>query len=129
MIETDGNRVSLFRRVVHPERPGLYFIGLVQPLGAIMPIAELQAEWIADLLEGRAALPDPVTMRSEIAAEQEAMRRRYVASPRHTIQVDFQPYMRQLQSERRRVEGIRRPLDSAAAPGDRQDRLAPTASG
>jgi dimethylaniline monooxygenase (N-oxide forming) len=129
VIETDGNRVSLFRRVVHPERPGLYFIGLVQPLGAIMPIAELQAEWIADLLEGRAALPDPVTMRSEIAAEQEAMRRRYVASPRHTIQVDFQPYMRQLQSERRRVEGIKRPLDSVAAPGDRQDRLAPTASG
>jgi dimethylaniline monooxygenase (N-oxide forming) len=68
-------------------------------------------------------------MRSEIAAEQEAMRRRYVASPRHTIQVDFQPYMRQLQSERRRVEGIKRPLDSVAAPGDRQDRLAPTASG
>jgi dimethylaniline monooxygenase (N-oxide forming) len=129
VIETDGNRVSLFRRVVHPERPGLYFIGLVQPLGAIMPIAELQAEWIADLLEGRSALPDPVTMRTEIAAEQEAMRRRYVASPRHTIQVDFQPYMRQLQSERRRVEGIRRPLGSVAAPGDRQDRLAPTASG
>ena len=67
VIETEGNRVSLFRQVVHPQRPGLYFIGLVQPLGAIMPIAELQSEWIADLLEGRSALPDPATMRREIA--------------------------------------------------------------
>ncbi len=119
VIETGGNRVSLFRRVVHPQRPGLYFVGLVQPLGAIMPIAELQAEWIADLLEGRAALPEPEVMRTEISDEEEAMRRRYVASPRHTIQVDYQPYMRLLRAERRRAEGIRRPLGSTAVPDDR----------
>ena len=105
--------------MVHPQRPGLYFVGLVQPLGAIMPIAELQAEWIADLLEGRAALPEPEVMRTEIADEEEAMRRRYVASPRHTIQVDYQPYMRLLRAERRRAEGIRRPLGSVAVPDDR----------
>ena len=45
--------------MVHPELPGLYFIGLVQPLGAIMPIAEAQSEWIADMLEGKASLPGP----------------------------------------------------------------------
>jgi dimethylaniline monooxygenase (N-oxide forming) len=119
VIETGGNRVSLFRRVVHPQRPGLYFVGLVQPLGAIMPIAELQAEWIADLLEGRAALPEPEVMRTEIAEEERAMRRRYVASPRHTIQVDYQPYMRLLRAERRRAEGMGRPLGSVAVPDDR----------
>jgi dimethylaniline monooxygenase (N-oxide forming) len=103
VIETEDNHVPLFRRVVHPERPGLYFIGLVQPLGAIMPIAELQSEWIADVLEGKAALPDPAQMRAEIAAEEEAMRRRYVASTRHTIQVDFHPYMRLVRAERKRT--------------------------
>ena len=60
VMEAEGNRVPLFRRVVHPDAPGLYFIGLVQPLGAIMPIAELQAEWVADLFEGSAALPSPM---------------------------------------------------------------------
>ena len=30
------------------------------------------------------------------------MRERYVASARHTIQVDFHPYMRLLEAERRR---------------------------
>ena len=110
VIETAGNRVALYRRVVHPQRPGLYFIGLVQPLGAIMPIAELQSEWVADLFEGRAALPDAESMREEIEREQQAMRKRYVASTRHTIQVDFHPYMRLLRRERKRTDGETRAL-------------------
>ena len=122
VIATDGNRVALYRRVVHPERRGLYFIGLAQPLGAIMPIAELQSEWVADLLEGRAALPSRRRMKIEIKREERAMRRRYVASPRHTIQVDFHPYMRLLRRERKRTRGAsralpRRPAELAGAPG------------
>ncbi len=103
VIAPRENHVPLYRRVVPPERPGLYFIGLVQPLGAIMPVAELQSEWVADLLEGRAALPEEPEMRAEITREEREMRQRYVASPRHTIQVDFHPYMRQLRAERKRV--------------------------
>jgi dimethylaniline monooxygenase (N-oxide forming) len=114
VMATEGNHAPLFRRVVHPECPGLYFIGLAQPLGAIMPIAELQSEWIADVLEGKAALPDAETMRAEIEAEEKAMHRRYVASTRHTIQVDFHPYMRLLSAERKRSEGLRRPLGRGA---------------
>lgn len=94
------NRVDLYRHVVHPDLPGLYFIGLVQPLGAIMPIAEQQSEWIADVLEHRVDLPSRERMRREIARDRRAMSRRYVASKRHTIQVDFHPYLRQLRRER-----------------------------
>jgi len=95
------NRIELYRRVVHPDLPGLYFIGLIQPLYAIMPLAELQSEWVADLLEGTARLPDRGTMVRDIAGGQRAMRRRYVASKRHTIQVDGPYYKRQLRRERR----------------------------
>ena len=103
LLDPSGdNRIELYRRVVHPDLPGLYFIGLVQPLYAIMPIAERQSEWIADVLQGDVALPDRATMGAEIRSEDEAMRRRYVASKRHTIQVDGPPYMRQLALERRR---------------------------
>jgi dimethylaniline monooxygenase (N-oxide forming) len=116
MIDTSANRAMLYRRVVHPERPGLYFIGLIQPLGAIMPIAELQSEWVADLLQGRSRLPDGETMRREIEREQQAMRKRYVASTRHTIQVDFHPYMHLLRRERKRTEGVERTL-----PGRRRE--------
>lgn len=117
ILEAEGNHVPLFRRVVHPEAPGLYFIGLVQPLGAIMPIAELQAEWVADLFEGSAALPEPHAMKEEIEREEATMRKRYVASTRHTIQVDYYPYMRLLGKERKRSEGLKRalPVDSPSA--------------
>ena len=102
LISAEGNRLPLYRRVVSVEHPGLYFIGLIQPLGAIMPLAEAQAEWVGDLLEGRGTLPSPREMREAISAEERKMKKRYVASKRHTIQVDFQPYLRQIRRERRR---------------------------
>jgi dimethylaniline monooxygenase (N-oxide forming) len=110
IVDATDNRIALYRRVVHPDRPGLYFIGLVQPLGAIMPIAELQSEWIADVLEGKVALPEPEEMKRIVQREDRRMRRRYVASKRHTIQVDYYPYMRVLRRERKRTRGVRRAL-------------------
>jgi cation diffusion facilitator CzcD-associated flavoprotein CzcO len=101
LLDAPDNRIPLYRRVVHPELRGLFFIGLVQPLGAIMPISELQSEWVADLLEGKSGLPDTERMHEVIAREDARMAKRYVASKRHTIQVDFRPYMRALERERR----------------------------
>jgi dimethylaniline monooxygenase (N-oxide forming) len=103
LVSTADNRLPLYRRVASVENPGLYFIGFVQPLGAIMPIAEAQAEWVADLLGGRGTLPSPTEMRAEIAGAERKMRKRYVASKRHTIQVDFQPYLREIKRERKRA--------------------------
>ncbi len=103
LISAGENRLPLYRRVVSVDHPGLYFIGLIQPLGAIMPLAEAQAEWVADLLGGRGTLPAPSEMRDEISAAETKMKKRYVASKRHTIQVDFQPYLRELRRERKRA--------------------------
>jgi dimethylaniline monooxygenase (N-oxide forming) len=103
LISARENQLPLYRRVVSVDHPGLYFIGLIQPLGAIMPLAEAQAEWVADLLGGRGTLPPPAEMRDEISTAETKMKKRYVASKRHTIQVDFQPYLRELRKERKRA--------------------------
>jgi dimethylaniline monooxygenase (N-oxide forming) len=103
LISAKDNRLPLYRHVVSVEHPGLYFIGFIQPLGAIMPIAEAQAEWVADLLAGRGILPSPPEMRAEIGESERKMRKRYVASKRHTIQVDFHPYLREIRRERKRA--------------------------
>jgi hypothetical protein len=102
VFEAKDNRMPLYRRVAAPDQPGLFFIGFVQPLGPIMPIAEAQSEWVADLLEGRTALPSEADMRNEISAHEKAMRKRFVASKRHTIEVDFHPYLREIRRERKR---------------------------
>jgi dimethylaniline monooxygenase (N-oxide forming) len=100
VLDAPDNEVALYRHVFHPDVEGLYFVGLIQPLGAIMPIAERQSELIADHLEGRYALPPVREMWRSIRRERARMRRRYVASKRHTIQVDFDDYMRVLRKER-----------------------------
>jgi flavin-binding monooxygenase-like protein len=103
LVLAEDNRLRLYRRVASAEHPGLYFLGFIQPLGAIMPVAEAQAEWVADLLGGRAALPSVPEMREEIEAYERKMRKRYVASKRHTIQVDFHPYLREIRRERKQA--------------------------
>ena len=101
LISAPENHIELFRRVFHPELPDVFFAGLLQPLGAIMPLAEAQGQWIADHLRGRYHLPEPQALRRDIRRDQAAMRRRYVSSKRHTIQVDFDDYLHALARERR----------------------------
>lgn len=99
IINPDSNDVSLYQLTVHPDYTGLYFIGLCQPLGAIMPISERQSVWVADLIEGYSALPSRSEMQGEIAARKQKIYARYDKRPRHTIQVDFFPFMNDLQDE------------------------------
>jgi cation diffusion facilitator CzcD-associated flavoprotein CzcO len=103
VLSAPDNRLPLYRRVASAERPGLYFIGFIQPLGPIMPLAEAQSEWVADLLGGRVALPPAAEMRRQIAGEEEKMRKRFVASKRHTVEVDFYPYLREIRHERKQA--------------------------
>lgn len=103
VFSAPDNKLPLYRRVVAVDRPGLYFIGFIQPLGPIMPLAEAQAEWVADLLGGRAKLPAEAEMRADIGEEEAKMRKRYVASKRHTVEVDFHPYLREIRRERKQA--------------------------
>jgi hypothetical protein len=100
--------------VVDPANPGLYFLGLVQPLGAIMPLAEAQSAWVADLLDGTATLPSEAEMRREIDDYHRELTKRYVKSKRHTIQVDFLEHQAELAKER--AAGAKRHGQSRALP-------------
>ena len=97
------NHIDLYRRVVSVDHPGLYFIGLLQPIGAVMPLAEQQAHWVADLITGTCRLPSAEKMRAQIASYDQKLRKRYVASKRHTIEVDAHAYKAELLRERKRT--------------------------
>jgi cation diffusion facilitator CzcD-associated flavoprotein CzcO len=102
LISAPDNDLPLFRRVFHPGVPGIFFVGLLQPIGAVMPLAELQSQWICDLLAGRYELPPAHEMRADMEAERAAMFKRYVPSKRHTMEVDFEDYVLGIRQERRR---------------------------
>jgi dimethylaniline monooxygenase (N-oxide forming) len=103
-VSARDNDLPLFMRVFHPDHPGLLFVGLLQPLGAIMPLAEAQGRWIAQYLRGEYALPPAEEMRSAIAEDRRRMFARYVRSKRHTMQVDFDDYLEDLRHEVARGE-------------------------
>ena len=71
-ISAPDNDLPLFRRTFHPDIPNVFFVGLLQPLGAIMPIAEAQGEWVSDYLSGRYALPAPADLRADMEDERRA---------------------------------------------------------
>jgi hypothetical protein len=122
-LAAPDNRIELYRRVFHPAIPNLFFIGLLQPLGAVMPLAEAQGRWVAEYLKGEYALPPQADVRRFIADDLAAMRKRYVASKRHTIQVDFDDYLFHLDreiragEERARARGFALPVPPLAAAG------------
>jgi hypothetical protein len=112
-ISAPRNDLPLFRRVFHPEIPNVFFIALLQPLGATMPLAEAQGEWVGAYLRGEYALPSKRALRRDMERERRRMFKQYTASPRHTMQVDFDRYL--LDLERERVRGRER----ARASGNR----------
>ena len=113
-ISAPDNDLPLYKRTFHPDIGGVFFVGLMQPLGAIMPICERQGRWIGDFLTGRYALPSREEMREDMRRERERMFKRYVSSKRHTMQVDYDDFMLDLEREmkrgRRRAERLGWPL-------------------
>jgi len=93
-LDPKDNDVQLYHKVIHPEYKNLFFLGLIQPLGAIMPLSEVQAKWVAALLTGKSKLPEKSKMLRAIKQDRDEMRKRYNDSARHTVQVDFYPYKR-----------------------------------
>jgi dimethylaniline monooxygenase (N-oxide forming) len=119
------NDLPLFRRVFHPDIDNVFFLGLLQPLGAVMPLAEAQGRWIAAYLRGEYALPSSSALRADMQRERARMFKRYVSSKRHTMQVDFDNYRYEIGREsaagakRARERGYALPVPArATAPAD-----------
>nr|XP_033817078.1 dimethylaniline monooxygenase [N-oxide-forming] 5-like [Geotrypetes seraphini]XP_033817079.1 dimethylaniline monooxygenase [N-oxide-forming] 5-like [Geotrypetes seraphini]XP_033817080.1 dimethylaniline monooxygenase [N-oxide-forming] 5-like [Geotrypetes seraphini] len=97
-LTVHNNKIPLYKFVFPAdlEKMTVAFIGLIQPIGAIMPIAELQCRWATRVFKGLNKLPSMSDMKADIAMKKKDMENRYVESPRHTIQVDFMEYMDEL---------------------------------
>jgi dimethylaniline monooxygenase (N-oxide forming) len=97
---------ALYRRMSPPQLPGLYFLGLVQPVGPTIPLVEMQARWLAALLSGAMPLPPTAAMAQEIDAHVQAVRRRYVGSARYALEVDARHYAKQLATDMQRAGAL-----------------------
>ncbi|MGW0392122.1 flavin-containing monooxygenase [Streptomyces sp. NPDC003042] len=88
--------VELYKRMVAPDRTGLYFVGLIRPVGSITRLVEAQSRWVARIVAGDVALPSADVMREEISAYLSGIEERYGRTAGASIQVDVGPYLREL---------------------------------
>lgn len=102
-FQAKDNEFRLYKKVIHPDYSNLFFIGLIQPLGALMPLAEIQSKWIAKIIKGEVHLPSREAMLKSIEEDKQKMMKRYNYSPRHTLQVDFYPYKKSIEREMKRI--------------------------
>lgn len=95
----DNEAPQLYRRMRALNQPGLYFVGLVQPIGATIPLVEIQSRWLAGVLAGEIALPSQEAMQSEVREHWRGVKRRYVDSARYTLEVDYRDYATDLRAD------------------------------
>jgi hypothetical protein len=93
------HRFPLFKRMMKPGVGNLFFMGLAQSSPTIVNLAEQQSKLVAAYLTGQYALPPVERMEAIIAADDQASLAQYYQAPRHTIQVDFGRYVRDLRRE------------------------------
>ena len=89
--------VTLYRRIVAPDRPGLLFVGLIRPVGSITRLVEAQAQWVARIVDGDVELPPAEVMHKEIDAYLSGIAERYGLSEGSSVQVDVGRYLQELQ--------------------------------
>ncbi|NWZ94983.1 FMO1 monooxygenase, partial [Nesospiza acunhae] len=61
VVRVENKHASLYKYVFPPQlqKPTLAVLGLIKPLGAIMPAAEMQAHWVSRVFKGRGAHVSP----------------------------------------------------------------------
>nr|KAG5706619.1 hypothetical protein BaRGS_005689 [Batillaria attramentaria] len=98
VIDVKENRLPFYKYMFPPdlEHKTLAVIGCIQPLGAIMPISELQCRLATRVFKGDVKLPSATEMWKDIRMKEAAMAQRYVKTQRHTVQVDYIPFMDEL---------------------------------
>ncbi|CAH2311802.1 dimethylaniline monooxygenase [N-oxide-forming] 2-like [Pelobates cultripes] len=98
-IET--NKADLYKCVIPPnlEKPTLGIIGLIQPLGPIMPTSELQARWLTSIIKGICRYPSVNKVLDDIAKKKETFTKRFGTTRENRLQVDFIEYLDDLASD------------------------------
>jgi cation diffusion facilitator CzcD-associated flavoprotein CzcO len=98
-LSAPHNVFPLFKRIFVPGIDNLMFIGFAQAIPSIIGFVQDQAKWIAAYLAGEYALPPTEEMEAAIKRDEARQVSHYVASSRHTMQVDHVLYARDLRKE------------------------------
>ncbi|VDN57535.1 unnamed protein product [Dracunculus medinensis] len=99
LIPVEENKINLYKYMFPPQlspKNTFAIIGLIQPLGSIIPISEMQCRVFCEVLNGRVKLPDYGKMNEDINKKRKILSKEFLDRRRHTIQVYYIEYMDEL---------------------------------
>src|SRR5262245_24569173 len=105
IVAANGRDLPLYRRIVPPGVPGLYFCGFVDAPGGLLPVVETQADWIAAAYSGRLNLPTAQSMLRAMTRAERRTSRRFPDQGPLSVRCDPHAYRRVLRSD---LRGARR---------------------
>lgn len=98
LIDAPDNQIRLYKRMFKPGFPDLAFIGFAQAVPTLFPFVECQSRLLAAYAVGQYALPSPEEMERVIDADQKLYTGHCTDSARHTQQVDYFHYERDIRT-------------------------------
>lgn len=99
-VKVEDRHAELYKRVLSPGWPGLYFIGFFNVSGgANIRMMDVQAEWVAALAAEDVLSPDEMAMRRWIEEEKHEIATRYPDSPRYGLELDPRAYPNEVADE------------------------------
>ena len=98
-LRAKDNRFPLFKRMVKPGYENLFFLGLAQPLPTLVNFAEQQSKLCAAKIAGEYDFPPREEMEKVIVEDEKFHLGHFYDAPRHTMQVDFNAYVKDLMKE------------------------------
>ncbi|XP_029474473.1 dimethylaniline monooxygenase [N-oxide-forming] 2-like isoform X2 [Rhinatrema bivittatum] len=101
VLKVENNRIFLYKNMFPPclEKPTLAAIGLVQPVGSLAPISELQARWATRVFKGLNQLPSMGEQLEEINKVTELLIKRFGRNRACSLLVNNIAYLDEIASE------------------------------
>ena len=98
-LSAPDNRIGLYKRMLHPDHDDVLFVGFAQAIPTLFTFVEAQSRLLGRYVAGTYRPPTPEAMREVLAAEDARDTGHYVASARHTQQVDCNLYDHDLRTK------------------------------
>ncbi|EJW71177.1 hypothetical protein WUBG_17915, partial [Wuchereria bancrofti] len=90
LIPVTDNKVDLYLHIfplqLSPKNT-LAVIGLIQPIGSIMPVSEMQSRFYCEVFAGHCKLPAIDKMKKDVERRRVQTEKRFLKSRRHTLEI------------------------------------------
>ncbi len=101
LLGNNDTVLPLYKRVVPPNLPGLYFVGYFNLDWASNPVYEQQAIWARNIELAICDLPSAKEMQDEVQARRRMIETQFHNAPRMNLEVEFGPYTHELKQAQR----------------------------